>query len=63
MWAGNLETWPNPTYHNYLKEIWTPNFTQKKFLAMVCYLPFIQSTFQDGHRFQQDNNPKNESAR
>ena len=26
-------------------------------------LPFIQSTFQDGHRFQQDNNPKNESAR
>lgn len=26
-------------------------------------LPFIQSTFPDGHRFQQDNDPKHESAR
>lgn len=26
-------------------------------------LPFIQSTFPAGHCFQQDNDPKNESAR
>ena len=44
----------------FLLVAWTPSFTLKQCWQKLM-LPFISSTFPNGHRFQQDNDPKHTS--